>query len=169
MSVWEIVPPLPADDPNTPEELTVQVNVVPETVLNKFILAAPPEQSCKDVGDAVPTGVGFTVTVTVYEAPEHPPAVGMMVYVAVPAVDPVADSVCAIELPLPFIAPDTPAWVTVQVNVVGVMVLARVIELDVPEQIVCAVTEAEPTGKGLTVIVPSIDACRHGEPVVVTV
>ena len=41
----------------------------------------------------MPTGVGFTVTVTVNEAPAQPPAVGTMVYVAVPAVDPVAFSV----------------------------------------------------------------------------
>jgi hypothetical protein len=57
---------------------------------------------------AVTTGVGLTVIVTVTGVPEHPEAVGVMVYTAVPADDPVAVNVCAIDVPEPADAPETP-------------------------------------------------------------
>ena len=74
-----------------------------------------------------------------------------------------------IELPAALVAPETPDWVTVQANVAGVIVLERDIEVPVPEQIVCDVVEADPTGSAFTVMVPSIEASIHVEPVVKTV
>ena len=59
--------------------VTVQLNVVPATLLVNATDVAPPEQIVCEVGVAVAVGVGFTVTVTTIAAPAHPPAVGVIV------------------------------------------------------------------------------------------
>jgi hypothetical protein len=72
-----------------------------------------PEQIPCELGVAVADGIGFTVTVAVIADPAQVPAVGVIVYTAVPAVVPVAVSVCAIEEPEPDEAPLTLFCVTV--------------------------------------------------------
>jgi hypothetical protein len=53
--------------------------VLPATLLVRAMDGAVPEQIVCDAGVAVATGVGFTVITTVFVAPEHPLAVGVMV------------------------------------------------------------------------------------------
>ncbi len=55
---------------------------------------------------------------------------------AVPAVDPVADKVCAIVAPVAAEAPLTPDCVTVHANAAPAVLLVNAIELALPEQIV---------------------------------
>jgi hypothetical protein len=68
----------------------------------------PPEQNVCDVGVAVTTGCGLTVIVTEIGVPEQPFAVGVIEYITVPFVEPVADNVCAIVEPFPEEAPEAP-------------------------------------------------------------
>jgi hypothetical protein len=56
-----------------------------------FVVA--PLQIDSAFGVASTSGNGLTVTITVIGVPLQPPAVGVMVYVAVPAVEPVAVNV----------------------------------------------------------------------------
>ena len=63
-SVCVMVEPLPAEAPLTPDCATVQLNVVPLTLLVREMLVAVPEQIVAPTGVAVTFGVGFTVTVT---------------------------------------------------------------------------------------------------------
>ena len=65
--------------PETPDCTTVQAKVVPVTLLLRATEEAVPEQIVCDVGVAVATGVGFTVTTTTLGVPAHPLAVGVMV------------------------------------------------------------------------------------------
>ena len=88
--------------------------MVPVTVLVKAIDGAVPEQTVCEDGVAVTTGVGFTVMVTVIGVPEQPPAVGVIVYIAVPATVEVAVSVWAMVEPLLEDAPETFVCTTVQ-------------------------------------------------------
>ena len=74
----------------------------------------PPEQKDWELGVAVATGFGFTVMVTETGVPVQPPADGVTVYTTVPAVVPVAVSVCAMAVPEPAVAPLAPDWLTVQ-------------------------------------------------------
>lgn len=107
---------------------------------------------CED-GVAVAEGAGFTVTVTTIGVPEHPEAVGVTVYTAVPTLVLVAVSVCAITVPVPAEAPLTFVCVTVQANVVPPVLLLREIEVVLPEQILCDDGVAVTVGAGLTVTV----------------
>ena len=60
----------------------VQVNVLPLTVeLSATPVAVPPQIV---FGEAEPTGIGFTVTISVVVFPTQVFATGVMVYVAVP-------------------------------------------------------------------------------------
>jgi hypothetical protein len=93
VNVCAIVDPEDAVAPETPDCTTVQAKVVPANVLVRAMDGAVPEQIVWDPGVAVATGVGFTVTSTDSGVPAHPLAVGVMVYVAVPAVVPVVFSV----------------------------------------------------------------------------
>jgi hypothetical protein len=79
--VCAIVEPAPAEVPvNEPAlVVTVQSNVVPATVLVNATDVVLPEQIVCGEGDAVATGVGFTVIVTVIGAPGQAFAVGMIV------------------------------------------------------------------------------------------
>lgn len=70
---------------------------------------AVPEHIVCDAGVAVTTGIGLTVMTTVLADPAHPVAVGVTVYVAVPAVVPVAVSVWDMVAPEDAVAPETPA------------------------------------------------------------
>ena len=69
----------------------------------------------------------------------------------VPALVPVAVNVCAMLVPFPAVAPDTPLCETVHANVVPPTLLARAIDVAAPEQIVCDDGVAVATGVGLTV------------------
>lgn len=84
----------------------IQVNVE-ATLAVSGMLTAPPLQIVAE--DAlVMAGTGFTVTVATIAAPGQVPAVGVIVYVAVPAVVVVVLKICAIVAPDPFAAPVTP-------------------------------------------------------------
>ena len=76
-----------------------------------------------------------------------------MVYVAVPALVPVAVKLCAMLEPLLAVAPDTPVCTTVQSKVVPVTELVKAIAVVPPEQIVCKAGVAVAAGIGLTVMV----------------
>jgi hypothetical protein len=82
-------------------------------LLLRAIEVALLEQNVCELGVAVADGIGFTVTVTTIGVPEQLAAVGVIVYVAVPALVPVAVNVCAIEEPEPAAAPLTPDCATV--------------------------------------------------------
>lgn len=153
VSVWAMDDPEPAVAPLAPDWLTVQLKTVPLTVPLSAMDVALPEQMVCDVGVAVTFGVGLTVTVTVTGVPEQPFAVGVIVYTAVPATEPVVLSVCTMLDPLPDDAPDTPVWATVQENVVPVILLVREIDVEPPEQNDCEEGVAVATGFGFTVIV----------------
>lgn len=79
--------------PLTPDCATVHAKVVPPVPLVKAIEVVPPEQILCEVGVAVTEGAGFTVTVAVIGEPAQPPAVGVIVYTAVPALAVVAVNV----------------------------------------------------------------------------
>lgn len=70
MRVCEILFPLPFEKPEMVPEvcIAVQVKVVPGTVPDKAIFVVAPVQIICEVGEAVTTGVGFTVTGVVKEA-----------------------------------------------------------------------------------------------------
>lgn len=108
LNVCTILEPEPAVAPETPVCVTVQANVVPVTFPDKEMDVEPPEQNDCEAGVAVATGRGFTVMVTETGVPEQPPTVGVMVYTTVPAVAPVADNVCAMDVPEPAVAPLAP-------------------------------------------------------------
>ena len=157
LSVCTMVVPLPALAPLTPVCTTVQLNVVPATLLVSEIPVVPPEQKDWELGVAVATGRGVTVMVTRIGVPVQPPAVGVTVYVTVPADAPVADNVWAIEAPLPADPPLAPVIVgAVQAKVVPATLLLRAILVALPEQIVWLAGVAVATGRGLTVIVTVI-------------
>jgi hypothetical protein len=96
------------DPPLTPDWETVQVNAAPPVLLVSAMDVALPEQIVCVAGVAVAVGAGLTVTVVVTAVPGHPPTDGVIVYVAVPALAPVAVNVCVIEDPELFEAPLTP-------------------------------------------------------------
>jgi hypothetical protein len=60
--------------------VTVQEKVVPGILLDKMMEEESPEQNVCDAGDAVATGVAFTIIVTIMLFPVHPFAVGVIVY-----------------------------------------------------------------------------------------
>ena len=64
-SACAITVPELAEAPVTPDWLTVQLNVVPDTLLVSTRFDVPPEQSVCAEGVTVTTGVGLTVTLTV--------------------------------------------------------------------------------------------------------
>jgi hypothetical protein len=85
--------PEEAEAPLTLVCVTVHAKVVPATLLPNATEEALPEQIVEAAGVAVADGIGLTVTVAVIAVPAQPPAEGVMVYTAVPAVVPVAVSV----------------------------------------------------------------------------
>jgi len=106
-----------------------------------------------EVGVAVADGVGLTVTVAVTGVPAHPPAVGVIVYTAVPALVVVAINVWVIVEPDEALAPLTFVCVTVHANVAPPVALLNAIEVALPEHRFCVVGVAVMPGAGLTVTV----------------
>ena len=97
---------------------TVHVNDVPDKVLFRLIFVVPVAQNDCVEGEAEPTGLGFTVTETVRVFPAQLFAVGVTVYVAVPATTPLAVNVWLILDPheeLQLLAPVTPLCETAHV------------------------------------------------------
>ena len=94
--------------------LPVHAYVVPGIFENRLIVAelavanVDPEQTENEGASVDADGTGFTFTITVVVDPGQLLAVGVMVYVAVPATVLLVESVCAIELPDPALAPLTP-------------------------------------------------------------
>jgi hypothetical protein len=108
------------------------------------------------VHDAVSSGLmsatkvtlgGFTEIFTLMGVPAVPLAVGVMVYVAVPAAPLVAVKVCAMLAPEPAAPPETPDNSTVHVKVVPVTELASEMEVGAPEVMVCSEGVAVATGR----------------------
>jgi len=141
----EFAPEMPA--PFVPDQL----KVVPDVVLLKVTAAAEPEQMVDVKGDAVTSGVGFTVMITVTGLPGQLLAVGMIEYVTVPAEVPDADNACTMLDPDPAVAPVAPLCVTVQLKVVPGKLPVSEILVVAPEQMVCAVGDAVAVGTGFTV------------------
>jgi hypothetical protein len=150
--VWAMGVPVPEDAPDTSDSTTVQLYVVPGTVLVKAIEGAAPEQIVFDDGVAVTAGIGLTVMTTVFTVPLHPLADEEILYVAVPVADPVVVRIWAIVSPLPAKAPETPDWTTVHENVVPATLLVSAMDGAVAEHMVWAAGVAVTTGVGLTVI-----------------
>jgi hypothetical protein len=88
--VCEIVAPLPADAPETPVGVAVQLNIVPGILLESVIAVGSPEQIVCVVGLAVAMGSGLIVTVTGMDAPVQFTVDGVTVYTTVPVEVPVA-------------------------------------------------------------------------------
>ena len=161
VKVCAMLDPLDAEAPVTPDCTTVQLKVVPATLLlNAMEVVAPEQIVCED-GVAVTTGVGLTVMTTMIGVPGHPFADGVMVYVAVPGVAPVADNTWAILEPLDAEAPDTPDCATVQLKVVPATLLVNAIDVVPPEQMVCEDGVATATGVGLTVMMTMTGVPGH--------
>ena len=78
--------PEPFDAPLVPDWETVQEYVVLPTLLLNATDVALPEQMLCVAGVTVADGAGLTVTVTVWNVPKHPPAVGVTVYITFCAV-----------------------------------------------------------------------------------
>jgi hypothetical protein len=137
----------------------VHPKVVPATAgtLVIAILVVAPLQIVVAVGVAMATGIGFTVTSTVTAVPEHPFAVGVMVYLTTPAVLFALDRDWEMGVPAPFEKPVIVAplnCIAVQPNVVpataGTLVSAMVVVA--PLHIVWEAGVAVTEGIGLTVI-----------------
>ena len=158
--------PEPAVAPVTPDCVTVQPKVVPVTLLVSAMDVALPEQIVGAEGVAVAVGFGFTVIVTEIGVPVQPPAEGVMVYTTVPAVVPVAVSVCAIDVPEPAVAPLAPVCVTVQLKVVPEILLVSAMDVALPEQMVWVDGVAVATGTGFTVMVCDCVALQVPDPTV---
>ena len=154
--------PEPSEAPVTPADgEAVQLNDVAATLLVRAILVKKPEQMVAEAGEAVTTGIGLTVTVTLTAFPSHPLYEGVMAYVTVPAVLPVAVRSCIIELPVPPVAPVTPVWATVHENVAPATLLVRSIDAVVPEHIVRVAGSGETSGIGFTDMITSTDVPVH--------
>jgi len=117
----------------------VQVNVLPLTVELSAMLVAVALQIVCEEGVADPTGIGLTVTTEVMAVPEQLLAIGVIVYVAVPDVLLLFESVWAMVVPheegqsLPPLMPLL--CETVHVNVLPETVLVRAIDGAEPLQI----------------------------------
>lgn len=139
--------------PVTPVSTTVQLKLVPATVLLRLTDKATPAHIVGLDGLALSEGIGSTATATVIELPVQPLADGVMVYTAVPCAFPVVVNVSAIVLPLLFVAPATPFCTTVQLNCVPGTKLVSAIDVVAPEQIVSDDGVAIAKGIGFTVMV----------------
>lgn len=115
VSVCAITVPELADAPVTLVCVTVHTKVAPETLLVSVTVEVAPEQSDCALGVAVTVGMGLTVTVATIGAPAQVPTEGVIVYVTVPGVLPVAVKVCVMVEPEPAEAPLAPDCDTVQV------------------------------------------------------
>ena len=134
---------------------TVHTYCVPATLFGfvKLMVGVDPLQIVKIVLLTASVGFGLTVIVAVIVDPLQPFALGVIVYVTVPAVLPVVLlNNWLIVLPLPALAPVTLVADTVQLNVVPVTAFGFVRAMLVvsPLQIVCVAGVANAFGIGLT-------------------
>ena len=136
---------------------------MPGTVLVNAIEVLSPEQNVWLVGVAVPTGVGFTVTVTLIGLPVQPFAVEATEYTTVPGTGPLVVNKSDIVAPVPEFAPFTPVAFAVQVNIVPETELVKEIDVIPPEQIVdtAGLAVALEPGSGLIVTVSLILAAAQ--------
>jgi uncharacterized protein Usg len=128
-----------------------QLNVAPETLLVNAILVDVALQIV--VGLIVVTfGVGLTVTTILSAVPGQEFAVGVTIYVTVPAVVPGLVSVCAMVVPFDAVAPIIPPVIVpiVQLKFAPETLLVNAILVDVALQIVVGLTVVT-FGVGLTV------------------
>lgn len=163
VSTWDIVAPLVAVAPVIPPVIVpiVQLNVAPVTLLFKAMLVFVALQIV--VGPVYVTlGVGLTVTIMSTGDPGHELAVGVTLYVTVPAVVPGLTRICAIVDPLEALAPVTPPVVPaiVQLNVAPATLLVSAIFVVSVLQIVVGLA-VETFGVGLTVIVKVCEGPIH--------
>jgi hypothetical protein len=150
-STCEIELPDPPDSPVAPDDVAVQVKVVPGMLLERATEVDVPEQIDAEEGVAVAVGFGSTVTVMATGVPGQEFAVGVTLYVTVPDVVPVAVRIWAIELPLPAEPPEAPVCTgDDQLNVVPATPLLRVMLDAAPEQIVWPGGVANTFGTGFT-------------------
>ena len=119
------------------------------------MLVAVPLQIVWEAGVATTFGNGFTVMITLIGVPLHPPAEGVMVYVAVPLTLPVVVRVWAMLVPNPAVAPLTPACDTVQLyaGLPTPLLVLKAIEVVAPLQIVWEDGVATTSGLGFTVMI----------------
>jgi hypothetical protein len=122
------------------------------------MLLVVPLQIVSEFGVANTSGNGLTVTITVIGVPLQPPALGVIVYVAVPATEPVAVNVSAIVVPVPVSTPLTPASTLVQVYVTPPtpFVVLNPMLVTAPLQIVWLAGNATTFGFGVTVTTTTI-------------
>jgi len=157
VSVCAMLLPEPSVAPVTPLCTTVHANVVPVISDVKAMSVVAPLHIICDDGVAVTSGIGFTVITTSVDVPEQPFAVGVIEYVAVPAVVPEFVSVWAMLLPKLSEAPATPLCATVHVKVVPVTFDVNVMPVALPLHIACDDGVAVTFGVGFTVITTSVD------------
>lgn len=74
-----MVEPEAAVAPETSVSATVQLKMVPATLLVRAMDGAVPEHIVCNAGVVVATGIGLTVITTILAAPAQPLAVGVMV------------------------------------------------------------------------------------------
>jgi hypothetical protein len=115
-------------------------------------------------------GVGLTVTTILVGLPGHELAVGVTIYVTVPAVVPPFVSVCAMVGPLEPDAPVTPPVIApiVQLKVAPPTLLVKDILVDAPLQIVVGLT-VDTSGVGFTVTTMLVGLPGHELAVGVTI
>jgi hypothetical protein len=104
------------------------------TLLVKGILTVPPLHIVAVLALVI-EGIGLTVIVAVIAAPAQPPAVGVIVYIAMPALVVVAVNVWAIVAPELADAPVTLVCVTVHANVAPPVLLVNAMDVALFEQI----------------------------------
>lgn len=139
----------------------VQLNVVPATELLSAMLVAVPLHSVSRLV-VVTSGVGLTVTIILLVIPGHELAVGVTIYVTVPAVVPGLVSTCDIAGPLFAVAPVIPPVIApiVQLYVAPATLLLRVMFVLVALHIVVGPVYVT-FGVGLTVTTMSTGAPGH--------
>jgi hypothetical protein len=127
------------------------------------MLLVVPLQIVSAFGAATTSGNGLTVTITVIGVPLQPPALGVIVYVAVPATEPVAVNVSAIVAPLPISTPLTPESTRVQLYVTPPIpfVVLNPMLVTAPLQIVWLAGNATTFGFGVTVTTTTIGVPVH--------
>jgi hypothetical protein len=108
VSTCEMLLPEPPELPATPEDVAVQLKVVPAILLVKGIEVDVPEQIAEETGLAEATGFGLTSIVIDKVLPGQELAVGVTTYTTDPGVEPEAVRICAIEVPLPELPPEAP-------------------------------------------------------------
>jgi hypothetical protein len=108
VNVCAICVPVSDEDPTVLFEVSVQLKLVPITLLDKEIAVVVPEQiDCPKAGFIIKVGIGFTFIETKIVAPGHPLTLGVIAYTASPEVFPTVDSNWVMAFPVPADAPVT--------------------------------------------------------------